>query len=339
MMKSKIALRAWLFSLWGLGFWVLLGLFGCKKAEPQGIDFNREMRFLVQEMSAQAKGADPDFIVVMQDSPELLTKNGTTSGTLEERFLAAVDGIGVRSLHYGMVKEDARTPEDHVERVLPYFERVHEFGWPVLVTDFAFTASLVDDAYQLGAAKGFVSSVVPDWQRRTIPVYPDPIYGENARDILSLDSIRNFLPLMDPSWFTDREDYLSKLEATNYDLIIVDLFKDDQMLSAQEVDRLKFKANGARRLVLARMEVDVVDPDRYYWQSEWADNETMPDFVERKRDRNTSPRFFARFWKEGWKETLYGNTDSYLTQIVGQGFDGVYLEQVGALGYFRAEYE
>ena len=57
------------------------------------------------------------------------------------------------------------------------------------------------------------------------------------------------------------------LEATNNAVLLIDAFYNgNQSLTKEEVHRLKFKDMGARRLVLARIDIGFAEDERFYWQ-------------------------------------------------------------------------
>ena len=74
---------------------------------------------------------------------------------------------------------------------------------------------------------------------------------------------------MNPGSFLKKEDYLNALSRTRYDVLIVDLYYGDTPLMKNDVDLLKTKPQGGKRLVLAYMSIGEAADYRPYWKNEW----------------------------------------------------------------------
>ena len=78
-----------------------------------------------------------------------------------------------------------------------------------------------------------------------IPAYPAAIYNVNDNDITSAGEVKNFLYLINPS-FSTKQEFIKAVQATNYDLVLMDLYFNETNLPQQMG---KTKANGGSRLV------------------------------------------------------------------------------------------
>jgi len=126
---------------------------------------------------------------------------------------------------------------------------------------------------------------------------------------------------------------LGAIGATNYDLLILDLFfNDGRVFSKEQINQLKRKANGGRRLVIAYMSIGEAENYRYYWKEEWASN--PPSWLD-EENPNWKGNYKVRYWDSNWQHIIYGNTDSYLQKIISAGFNGVYLDLVDAFEYYE----
>ncbi len=150
---------------------------------------------------------------------------------------------------------------------------------------------------------------------------------ENNNDIVSMGDARNFLYLLNAKNFSTRESYLQALAATNYDVIILDLFYGDTPLSPSEVETLKTKANGGKRLVISYINIGAAERFRYYWQKQWVLH--IPHWL-RKKYEGYPDEYYVKFWALEWQEIIFGNENSYLYKIIGAGFDGAFLDNVEA---------
>ena len=156
---------------------------------------------------------------------------------------------------------------------------------------------------------------------------------ENAQDIVRLSDAQNFLYLLNCERFSSKAAFLDAVSATNYDLLILDLFfEDDMAFTAEEVEQLKRKANGGKRLVICYMSIGEAEDYRYYWQSEW--KRDKPAWLARENPEWRG-NYKVRYWDPAWQEIICGAGDSYLNRILAAGFDGVYLDVVDAFEYFE----
>jgi cysteinyl-tRNA synthetase len=163
-------------------------------------------------------------------------------------------------------------------------------------------------------------------------VYPIAPYNVNNDNVVSLKDAKNFLYLINPGLFPDKDAFLDALRGTNYDILIIDLFYEDVALTAEEVASLKKKQDGGTRLLIAYMSIGEAEDYRYYWQPEWKIN--PPEWLE-EENPDWPGNYKVRYWNTTWQRIIYGNNDSYLKKILDAGFNGVYLDVIDAYEYFE----
>ena len=316
-----------------LGVMALVTAFGCggKVLVPsEARDYRQEMRELVMRISARAKGIDPGFLVVPQNGHELLTWDGTEAGEPVLPYIGAIDGVGREELFYGYCGDDVPTPEPVRRRMVAFMDLAEEKGLQVLVTDYCSTPSFVDDSYARNSSRGYISFAADSRELDRIPGYPPEPYNVNDSDVGSLGEAKNFLYLINPGRFSDKEAFLDALRRTDYDILIIDPFYEDFPLSREEVESLKVKANGGSRLVIAYMSVGEAEDYRYYWNPDWS---VKPPSWLLGENPEWPGNFKVRYWEEGWREVVYG----YLGRVMEAGFDGAYLDVVDAFEYFEED--
>ena len=106
-------------------------------AQPY-FDVREEMRKFVQDISAFAKGYDPNFIVVTQNGLELLSKQreGDEDRVAPARtYMLSVDAILQEALYYGVPEPDAATKNERREKLLGLADTATKNGVKVLVID------------------------------------------------------------------------------------------------------------------------------------------------------------------------------------------------------------
>lgn len=297
------------------------------------IDYRSEMRSFVQEISRYGKRENKDFIVIPQNGQELLTYSGDAEGEPAHAYLEAIDGVGREDLFFGYTGDDRATPDLANRYMLSYLDLAEREGVEVLTIDYCTTESNMDHSYRENGLRGYVSFSADSRGLEKIPHYPDEPHNTNTRDILSLREASNFLYLINPEDFTTVEKMISEISQTNYDMIIIDLFDNDgKTLSAYDIGRLKQKANGGDRLVLAYMSIGEAEEYRYYWRSEWVSR--PPQWLD-EENPHWEGNYKVKYWEPEWKDLILGNSDSYLDLILEAGFDGVYLDIIDAFEFFE----
>ena len=297
------------------------------------INYRQEMRSFVQGISTYAKGIVSNFIVIPQNGHELLTEKGEETGTPAANYLENIDGIGREDLFYGYNADDEATPTTERAYMIAFMDIAENNGVEVLVTDYCSTQSYMEDSYVQNYVKGYISFAADHRELDNIPAFPPNPYNVNYLDITSLANAMNFLYLINPGSFSDKEAFLNAIKRTSYDLVITDLYYGGtQALTANEISSLKVKANGGTRLVIVYMSIGEAENYRYYWQSEWA---TDPPSWLAEENPNWPGNYKVRYWQTGWQDIIYGNDNSYLKKILDAGFDGVYLDIIDAYEYFE----
>jgi cysteinyl-tRNA synthetase len=141
------------------------------------------------------------------------------------------------------------------------------------------------------------------------------------------------LYLINPTNFASKASFISAVTATNYDLVIMDLFfTDGTVFTVSEIQQLKNKANGGKRLVISYMSIGEAENYRYYWQSSW--NANKPAWLDAENP-DWAGNFKVKYWNTDWQNIIYGNENSYLKKILDAGFDGVYLDIIDAFEYYE----
>jgi cysteinyl-tRNA synthetase, unknown class len=300
---------------------------------PSGIDFKQEMRDFVIGISQYAKTNQPDFIVIPQNGIELVTDDGTASGTPNSNYLDAIDGNGQEDLFYGYDSDDQSTPTETSTYLTSFLNISKNAGNTILVTDYCSTHSKMDNSYEQNHTKGYISFAADQRDLNNIPIYPNPIYAENSAVVTSFSDVKNFLYLINPVSYLTKADFISAVTATNYDLLIMDLFfNDGTSFTSDEVAQLKNKANGGKRLVISYMSIGEAENYRYYWQSAW--NSDKPSWMD-DENPNWPGNYKVWYWEKEWQGIIYGSDSSYLKKILNAGFDGVYLDIIDAFEYYE----
>jgi cysteinyl-tRNA synthetase, unknown class len=305
-------------------------LLGCGSPGPSapGRDYRQDMRNFVQALSSYARTAHPGFIVIPQDGPELASSDGEPDGPVAADYLAAVDGIGKEDVFYGYNNDNIASPPAETAYVVDFLDLFKSSGKAVLVTDYCWTQSKVDDSYAQSNSRGYVSFAASSRGLDVIPPYPAAPYNENTDVVSALSGARNFLYLIDPTTaYADKTAFVNALKATDYDLFVVDLFHGAASLDATDLAQIKTKPGGSSRLVICYMSIGEAEDYRWYWQPSWTFD--PPPWLGRENP-DWPGNYKVRYWDPEWQSIIFGSPDAYLDRILAAGFDGVYLDIINA---------
>lgn len=314
-----------------LMFLLVLSVGGCDRLHDDPCsDYRQAMRGFVVRISETAREANSHFVVITQNGVELVTENGEADGNWASRYLSAIDGVGQEDLFYGYDGDGIATPANETNHLLGFLRRLHTDRKTVLVTDYCTDIQQMATSATRCDEEGFVPYAPPSRELNRIPTTP-PLH-ENNDDITHLNEVRNFLYLINPEGFANKSAFIAAVCATNYDLLIMDLFFDGEAFTAEEIEQLRSKANGGRRMVMSYMSIGEAENYRYYWQSSWKQH--RPVWLD-KENPDWEGNYKVHYWNSDWQEIICGAGDSYLNRILHAGFDGVYLDIIDAFEYYE----
>lgn len=277
-----------------------------------------KMQEFVVEIAKYAREKDADFIIIPQNGPELAYQGLDPESEFHQEYLAAVDGLGMEEIFYN---GDASRDDYRLDML-----RDLSGSKPVLVSEYVNSDALIDDAYYANDYEGFLCFVrrSNDYDYLYIP---DSVHNENDQDIQTLQDAKNYLYLISSDAFDSKTAMIQAIAATNFDLVIIDLFFGDEAFTANEIALMKTKANGSKRLVISYMNIGSAEKYRYYWKKTWFRHH--PHWIKRKYE-GYDDEFWVKFWNKEWQDIIYGHDESYTKKIIDAGFDGAYLDNVEA---------
>jgi cysteinyl-tRNA synthetase len=158
--------------------------------------------------------------------------------------------------------------------------------------------------------------------------------GSSGDGEMSWDSVDDFVYIL-------QDIDLNALEATEYDLVIIDYSREgdeSSRFTAGEIEALK-DSPGGEKLVLAYMSVGEAEDYRWYWEESWdVDGDGYPDARAPSWLGHSNPEwpenYKVRYWEEEWKSIIFGSHSSYIDKVMEAGFDGVYLDIIDAYEYW-----
>ncbi|MTJ83130.1 MAG: hypothetical protein F8N37_19260 [Telmatospirillum sp.] len=306
------------------------------------------MRDIIVALSGYAKSRNPGFGVLVRDAPELLIKGKrewdwetgrdldgasdgkyTPVGTVIRPYLNAIDGILADGLFYGRDKPNQPTDADSEQAAFFAAQVLRKEGRTPMSIEYASGGKEAADAARRAGTAKILTHVDMSGTRTLSRVphgYPP---AENPNHITSLKDARNFLPLFRSTAFGSPGDWVAAMAATNYDLLIIDpLFRGNQPLTARDIEQLKQKRIGSRRLVYALLSVGRAEDTRPYWKKEWKVG--SPPWLA-ATDPDISSETIVQFWDAAWKDIV----GRYLQGMIDLGLDGVLFDYADVYTWFE----
>ncbi len=154
------------------------------------------------------------------------------------------------------------------------------------------------------------------------------------------------------SWGYQLQSVNLKSIADGIDLLVVDYSRDGserRVLKPAEIDTLRTRADGSKRIVLAYMSIGEAENYRFYWRRGWTPG--TPNWLG-PENREWRGNFPVRYWEPGWRQIIMQPQTSlleraldawqparraYLDRIIEAGFDGVYLDRIDAFETWSKE--
>lgn len=319
-------------------FFTIIIFISCRKDQSTILsdnetEFKQKMCDFVIAISKYSKAINPKFNIIPQNGIELVSSNGKNPVQSNSDYLKAIDAIGQEDLFYGYDNDDQSTPKSTTSYLIDFLNLSKNANKKILVTDYCSTSSKVDNSFLQNNTSGYVSFAASKRELTNIPTCPTTIYQQNNAVVISLDQVKNFLYLINLTNYPTKRSFIHAVTATNYDLIIMDLFfKDGSAFSASEINELKSKANGGKRLVISYMSIGEAENYRYYWQTSWQTNK--PIWLDSENPK-WAGNFEVKYWNPEWQSIIYGNENFYLKKILNAGFDGAYLDIIDAFEYYE----
>ena len=128
------------------------------------------------------------------------------------------------------------------------------------------------------------------------------------------------------------------IAASPYDMVVIDYARDgtsETAFTPAELEAMKKKPDGSRRIVLSYLSIGEAEKYRYYWKWYWGwfFGWLAPSWRDRQ---NTEWRgnYAVRYWEPGWQDIIVTGRDSYLDRIIKAGFDGVWLDKVDEFEFY-----
>ena len=130
------------------------------------------------------------------------------------------------------------------------------------------------------------------------------------------------------------------LEASPFDMLVIDHAPDrvesvELMFRRDEIEVLKTKPDGTRRLVLAYISIGEAERYRFYWDDAWLEPGRRPLWLGPVNPQWVG-NYPVEFWQPEWQALIFGRSGSYIERVLDAGFDGLYLDRADVFEMFPA---
>ena len=298
------------------------------------------MQKFVIDIAEYAREINPDFIIIPQNGVELAFNEIKPKNGINTDYIDAIDGIGIEELFYN----GNLNPVDDRNDMLDKLSRIKtQSAKPItiMVSDYINSNSYLANAFDYSSNNDFICfpRIRDNRYYDSIPpgTWDYPVGFFNDSDITELKDAKNYLYLISNNNYRPRSSMLNAIKETDYDVILIDMFYDGLAFTPFEVEALKTKANGGKRLVISYINIGSAETYRYYWNSSWRIG--SPSWIRKTYSKEYSDEYYVKFWDPAWQNIIYGNDGSYIKKIINAGFDGAYLDNVEAYYYISHDYD
>lgn len=277
-----------------------------------------KMRELVEEI---ARG-DEEKIIILQNGSNIYYNDGI----LDKKFLEYVDGAGQESFLYGSDGEVGRaTSLQDREYLLKRLIPLEREGKKILTINYSNNKKDDNRIKKINKKYNFIGERIKTFSAN---YFNTPLNPFSKKNIQSINEVENFLYILNPNKFKNKKEYYNALKNTNYDLIIIDPSFNGEFFSKSEIERLKYKKSGEKRLLIAYFSIGEAENYREYWEKEW--DKELPNWIV-KENENWEGNYIVKYWSAEWKEIIKKYQDK-LDEI---GVDGYYLDTIDSFEFFE----
>ncbi|MDX8334948.1 endo alpha-1,4 polygalactosaminidase [Candidatus Cetobacterium colombiensis] len=274
----------------------------------------------MRELIKQIKNQSSDKILVTQNGTNIFFNENQ----LDETFLKNVDGVSQESLFYGVGGVNVATPLEEQKYLLKNLLELEKNNKVVFSVNYANERKLRDIILKDTKKYNFIGEAIPNYSANSIF---QPLQKENSKDVKSLKDVKNFLYLLNPEKFKTLSDYYRILKNTDFDLLIIEPSLNGEFLSKEQIENLKIRKNGTKRLVISYFSIGEAENYREYWNKSW--EKKMPSWIV-KENENWPGNYIIKYWDLDWKNII----KDYQKKLDSIGVDGYYLDTIDTYEQF-----
>ncbi|MCJ8342489.1 MAG: endo alpha-1,4 polygalactosaminidase [Cetobacterium sp.] len=281
---------------------------------------SEESKTKMKELIEQIRDQSDQRILITQNGSDIYFNNRK----LDYNFLKIIDGVSQESLFFGMKGLNEETTKDSKRYILKNLIDIRKVGKPVFSINYSNKKNLRYKILKNTERYRFIGEAVPSYSANSIF---EPLQKSSLENIYSLNQVKNFLYLLNPEKFKSLDDYYRALKNTDFDLLIIEPSLNGKFFIKQQINSLKIRKNGKRRLVIAYFSIGEAENYRYYWKISW--NKNKPNWII-KENPIWKGNFIVKYWDIEWKNIIK-NYQNILNEI---DVDGYYLDTIDTYQQF-----
>jgi cysteinyl-tRNA synthetase len=139
--------------------------------------------------------------------------------------------------------------------------------------------------------------------------------------------LKSFTYILQADKFADsRSDAVKELASSDRDLFIIDYSfsgSDNDKWWKSELDKIRAGKKG--RKIVSYISIGEAEDYRYYWKED-----KIPSYIC-KMNPEWKGNYKVRYWEKEWQNLIL----EYISTIIKQGFDGIYLDIIDAYQYYE----
>jgi len=285
--------------------------------------YRERMKNFIKEIK---NNSDTKKIIITQNGNELYFKNGK----IDNDFFPLTDGTTQESLYYGdILRFNVPTAKGLKNELLELTIPIRKKGKPVFIINYGKGQKKRNFLKKEDSKTKFVSELLPTFNADKLY---QTIEDYNDEDINSLNEVKNFLCLLNPKDFSNIDEYYQALKNTNYDLLLIEVSHNNIFFTKEQIEELKIKHNGGKRIVIAYLSIGEAENYRVYWKKKW--NKKKPNWIV-KENESWEGNYIVKYWSPEWKNII----KEYKKKLDEIGVDGYLLDTVDSYQYFEENYK
>jgi len=285
--------------------------------------YRERMKDFIKEIR---DGTNKEKIIITQNGNELYFKNGK----IDNNFFNITNGTTQESLYYGdVLRFNVPTSKGLKNELLELTVPIRKKGKPVFIINYGKGKKKREFLKKEDLKTKFVSELLPSFNADKLY---ETIEDYNDEDVYSLNEVKNFLCLLNPEKFSSIDGYYQTLKNTNYDLLLIEVSYNNVFFTKEQIEELKIKHNGGKRLVIAYLSIGEAENYRFYWKKKW--NKKKPNWIV-KENENWEGNCIVKYWSPEWKSII----KEYQKKLDEIGVDGYLLDTVDTYQYFEENYK
>jgi len=266
----------------------------------------------------------------------LITQNGNLlyyrNNQIDKDFFNVTNGTTQESLYYGEgLKLSHPTKKESNEFLLNILNPIRKAGKPIFAINYGVGNKLREDLLVKSNQTNIINELLPSFGAEKAYM---PIQNFNSNNINSLNDVKNFLVLLNPKEFRDVDDFYNYLKNTDYDLLLIEPSHSGKYMTKEQIESLKRKKNGAKRIVIAYFSIGEAGGYRDFWKPEWKNKATRPSWIVGENP-NWADDYIVKYWSPEWRKIV----KDYQKRLDDMGVDGYMLDTVDTYYNFEVKSE